>query len=91
MPEVVHCKRAPQGSFVYIGRPALLGNPFAIDERTTREQVIEQFRQYFQARVATDEGFRAAVLAVRGRDLGCWCAPKACHGDVILEWLAAND
>jgi hypothetical protein len=42
---------------------------------------------WFLERVENEPEFREAVEAVRGRDLGCWCAPRACHGDVILEWL----
>jgi hypothetical protein len=29
------------------------------------------------------------VHELRGLDLVCWCAPKACHGDVLLK--LAND
>jgi len=27
---------------------------------------------------------------LRGKILGCWCKPKACHGDVIIELLDEN-
>jgi hypothetical protein len=54
-----------------------------------RALVIEQYRAWFLERL-DDPDFRAAVEAVRGHDLGCWCAPRACHGDVILGWLANN-
>jgi hypothetical protein len=26
----------------------------------------------------------AALRELRGKDLVCWCAPDACHGDVLL-------
>ena len=29
---VVHCKKAPKDSFVYIGRPSKLGNPFTLKD-----------------------------------------------------------
>jgi hypothetical protein len=90
MATVVHCKKAPKGSFVYIGRPHVLGNPFPLDDpkdQEKREHVIEQYRTWFLEKVGTDHAFRDAVEAVRGRDLGCWCAPRACHGDVIIAWL----
>lgn len=92
-PRVVHCKRAPAGSFVYVGRPHILGNPFPLrDPRDpqARAGVISAYREWFQERVDTDPSFRASVEALRGRDLGCWCAPRACHADVILEWLSAH-
>jgi hypothetical protein len=27
----------------------------------------------------------AALSELRGKDLICWCAPEACHADVLLE------
>ena len=27
----------------------------------------------------------AALPELRGRDLCCWCAPLACHGDVLVR------
>lgn len=92
-PKVVHCKRAPRGSFVYIGRPTIFGNPIRLADPTDegeRERVIVQYAEYFQTRIASDAVFRRAVEALRGRDLGCWCAPRRCHGEVILAWLATH-
>ena len=91
--KVVHCKRVPQGSFVYIGRPSRFGNPFRLADPTDdreREQVLDRYTEYFQARIASDLEFRRAVESLRGRDLGCWCAPRRCHGEVILAWLATH-
>lgn len=30
----------------------------------------------------------AALHELRGKDLVCWCAPKPCHADVLLELVA---
>ena len=68
----------------------MLGNPYPLDDPKDdekRREVIEQYRVWFLQQVEHDEAFRDAVEAVRGRDLGCWCAPRACHADVIIEWL----
>jgi Domain of unknown function (DUF4326) len=90
---VVHCRRAPQGSFVYIGRPSTFGNPFRLldpHDDQERAAVLDRYRQWFLTRIATDPEFRAQVETLRGRDLGCWCAPRPCHGEVILDWLATH-
>ncbi len=92
MNQIVHCKKAAKGTFIYIGRPSLLGNPYPLDDPRddqARARVIEQYRSWFLENI-DDPDFRQAVEEVRGHDLGCWCAPRACHGDVILEWLTAN-
>lgn len=87
---VVHCRNAPQRSFVYIGRPSIFGNPFRLrnpKDDQERAVVLDRFRQYFLERITTDTTFRAQVETLRGQDLGCWCAPRTCHGEVILAWL----
>jgi hypothetical protein len=63
-----------------------LANP---RDENARAAVIEAYRAWFYEQIR-DAGFRAEVEKVRGKDLGCWCAPRACHGDVILEWLEQN-
>ena len=93
VPKVVHCKKAPKGTFCYVGRPTVFGNPFNLEDpsdEAARVAVVESYREYFLRRVASDDVFRRAVLALKGRDLGCWCAPRLCHASVILEWLSAQ-
>ena len=90
MTRVVHCKVAPPDSYVYIGRPSIYGNPFRLKHPGNdieRAWVLVQYREYFTERIERDAAFRRAVEDLRGLDLGCWCAPRKCHGDVILEWL----
>ena len=76
---VVHCKRHTYD--VYIGRPSKWGNPFAIGADGTREQVIKKYRRWLIAQPA----LMAALPELRGKTLGCWCAPQACHGDVLAD------
>lgn len=64
-----------------------LGNPFVVVEDGSRDQVIELFRELFYDRIEQDEEFRKAVKSLKGKRLGCFCAPKACHGDVVKEYL----
>lgn len=70
----------PAGA-VYIGRPSKWGNPFVIGRDGSREDVIAKYREY----VLGNKALMAALHELRGKDLVCWCAPCACHGDVLLE------
>jgi len=72
---------------VYIGRGSSFGNPFVIGKDGDRERVIGKYQVYFYSRLSSDEAFKQQVLALRGKKLGCYCKPKACHGDVIVEYL----
>ena len=74
-PLVVHCKRARYD--VYVGRPSRWGNPFAIGRDGSREDVIARYEQWLLAQPE----LVAALPELAGKTLGCWCAPRACHGD----------
>ncbi len=69
-----------------IGQRGWLGNPYPLSEYT-RDESIGLFRRDFEARIANDEEFKAAVEKLAGKRLGCFCKPAACHGDVIAEYL----
>ncbi len=71
---------------VYIGRPSLFGNPFSL-ARYGRKDCIEMYRRYFYDRINRNPEFLEAVLALKGKKLGCFCKPKACHGDVIVKFI----
>jgi hypothetical protein len=65
---------------VYIGRPSKWGNPFAIGRDGTRADVIRKFEEYI---MSNPELMEAAKKELKGKDLVCFCAPLACHGDVL--------
>lgn len=87
---VVHCKREPYD--VYIGRPSKWGNPFSHQDGTlantiteTREEAVALYEKWLTAQ----PDLMADLPELRGKVLGCWCSPKACHGDVLVR--LAND
>ena len=79
-PAVVHCKRKPYD--VKICRPGPYGNPFVIGRDGTREEVIAKHRAWIMERPELQARVRREL---RGKVLACWCAPRPCHGDVLLE------
>ena len=78
-PQVVHCKRARYD--VYIGRPGKWGNPFQIGRDGTRAQVIARYERW----LSEQPELLAALPELAGKTLGCWCAPHACHGEVLAK------
>lgn len=81
----------PTGEYdVYIGRSSPFGNPYHIGRDGTREQVIDRYRNYFQDRVRREPDFRALLENLRGKRLGCHCAPLACHGQLLVAYLTAT-
>ncbi len=83
---VVHCKRARFD--VYIGRPGPWGNPFILGKDGYREEVIAKFASFLASR---PDLVARARLELAGRVLGCWCAPLACHGDVLARVAQGGD
>lgn len=77
---------------VYVGRPSKWGNPFVIGIDGTREEVITKYKKWLEEIALADYaayGTVAIKTELKGKDLVCWCAPEACHADVLLE--LAND
>jgi hypothetical protein len=68
---------------VYIGRGSKWGNPYIIGRDGDRAEVIEKYRAYLLRR----PDLLASLEELRGKRLGCFCAPLACHGDVLVEIL----
>lgn len=73
---------------VYIGRPSKWGNPFVIGRDGTRDEVIAKFEQYL---FGNPELLAAVMSELKGRDVMCFCAPAACHGDVLVRVANATD
>jgi len=80
---VVHCKR--EAYEVYIGRPGPWGNPFRVEDEAGRGAAVERFRAWGERQPWFVDAVRRELA---GATLGCWCAPRACHGDVLAAWAA---
>lgn len=75
---------------VYIGRGKggsvlTWSNPFPMTHPSMRESVCYRFMWY----LIKNPQKLDRVHELTGCDLECYCAPKACHGDLLLE-LANN-
>jgi hypothetical protein len=80
-------KNIPAGA-VYVGRPTLFGNPFKIGEDGDRAEVVAKYREWVLHSSHPNALYTRDVLKqgqLRGKDLVCWCAPLACHADVLME------
>jgi len=85
---VVHCKREPYD--VYIGRPSKWGNPFSHKGGTiakfrvsSREESIRSYKEW----ILTQQYLLNDLHELKGKVLGCWCKPQACHGDILIELI----
>lgn len=69
---------------VNIMRGSRWGNPFIIGVDGDREEVVCLFEQYAMWRLCIQPEW---LSPLEGKDVMCCCAPKKCHGDVIVNIL----
>jgi len=82
--KVVHCKKEKYD--VYIGRPSKWGNPFIIRKGSDRCTVIANYETW----IKDNPTLINSLHELKGKVLGCWCKPKACHGDVSIKLINLN-
>ena len=63
-----------------------LASPLRPGRDGTRREIVARYRDYLLAR----PDLLALLPGLRGRRIGCWCAPLACHADVIAELADAG-
>lgn len=86
---VVDCRHS--GYDVYIGRgkdprcgaPGGWGNPFQVGIDGSRQEVMEKYCRWLWAEIQAGRIDIGAVAALHGKTLGCWCAPRPCHGEIL--------
>lgn len=66
---------------VDIQRGTIFGNIF--NKEVSKDVSLEKYEKYIIEKVQKDPEFRAAVLALDGKDLYCTCAPRRCHGHIL--------
>lgn len=75
---------------VYVGRPTKWGNPFTHIPKGTQAKYVVKTRglavQAYRDWIMKPEQKHlrdAARLELRDKHLVCWCAPLACHAEVL--------
>lgn len=68
---------------IYIGRPSKWGNPFKIGIDGNRLEVIRKYEEY----IRNNKKLLEDLSELEGKILGCYCKPKACHGDVLVKLI----
>jgi len=86
---------------VYIGRSGVVfidgvrfppraskwANPYKIGRDGTRDQVLVKYRNHIAQKVR-EQPEEYDLEELRDKQLGCWCHPDPCHGDILLELMA---
>jgi len=88
-----HTYRGKSTGVVYIGRGSVFGNPYPLP-KYTREASIAKYKKDFLVLMTWESPMKIALRKIaqeilHGRDvkLMCYCAPRACHGDVLKQYI----
>lgn len=85
---VVHCKKEPFDILIdrttFWGNPFKIGRNFSTGQNMSREDVIAAFENWLFNSTAGKMRL-ARIKELKGKRLGCWCKPLACHGDVYAR------
>jgi hypothetical protein len=84
------------GRYLYIGKGSgyakegtsdWFNKPLADNKKkgikTTNEEAVVLFREY----ILQEPKLLKRIPELKGKLLVCWCYPKACHGNVLIELL----
>jgi len=93
-------KHKPTLNDIYIGRGSLLGNPFSHKENTkalykvdTVNESIEKYKIWLIENFKNNKEIKNYILSIKedselsNINLVCFCKPKACHGDIIKDFI----
>jgi transcriptional regulator with XRE-family HTH domain len=71
------------GLYMRVDRKTEWGNPFETPTDGDRATVIANYEQHY---LPHKPSLLSKLDDLRGKALGCWCAPESCHGDVLKNW-----
>lgn len=82
-----HKQVAPRGA-VYIGRGSIWGNPFKLEDYGyNRDKVLQLYSTHLDNLLNDPSTKEKFLELVNCSSLVCYCKPKPCHGDVMLDKL----
>lgn len=78
---------------VYIGR-----NNFYVkapqskwyNKFTVKEHGLEKALELYENDIRNNEELLNSLHELEGKELGCWCKPEKCHGDVLVKLVREN-
>lgn len=72
---------------------SLLYNPYKIGVDGDRDEIINKYKKKIKKLLKndTDGTFKKLLKSLKGKNLGCWCKPEECHGDVLIKFINKLD
>jgi hypothetical protein len=68
-------------------RDSIWCNPYKINSTNDRSSVLKLYREHIISKLNRGEISSEELFSLKGKNLGCWCHPESCHGDIIIELI----
>lgn len=65
---------------------SIFANPFKLKDCVSIDECLTKYEIHLR-RLLKSARIRSQFLQLKDKNLGCWCTPDRCHGDVILRLL----
>jgi len=65
-------------------RDSIWANPFKVGD--DRKTCLEKYEEYIREKLKNPE-MVDELKKLKGKQLGCWCKPQSCHGDILLKLI----
>ena len=59
------------------------GNPFKAKKKNKNS--LKKCLRRYEDHIRNDPDLFNAVMELEGKELGCWCKPFPCHGDILIK------
>ena len=56
---------------------------FVLKKESERELVLKNYKEY----IIKNKNLYYSLEELEGKTLACWCYPKKCHGNILIELL----
>ena len=47
----------------------------------------KKYKKYIKKKIKNDDELKTELLKLKNKNLGCWCHPEPCHGDILLKLI----
>jgi hypothetical protein len=72
----------------YPKQSSIFCNPYKIGKDGNREEVLEKYKNYIIKKIENDIDIKKELMKLKDKNLGCWCSPDPCHGNILLELIS---
>ena len=80
-------KRFPPENSVWCNPFKVKKNKNEAKDGDNRDEIVSKFEVYMRNMLEENEELKTEFMKLKGKNLGCWCKPERCHGDILIKLL----